>query len=208
MLSYIYPVRIDKAPGTPPTVLEVYLYRGQWQLATLDALYSDGNRYRPVLIAYKELKQFLPAVKNVLLLGTGLGSAVKIMDKQGFQPRFTLVEIDKLVLKWAMEYLDTEGLKNINPVCDDAKVFINTGEEKYDLVIVDIFKGRVVPAFVTTLNFLQKCRSRLNSGGHFVMNYIINTPADWAPVQANLSEVFPGHKVIRNDINMIIIAGV
>ena len=99
-------------------LLELLLYQGRLQLATADALYSDGNNYRPVIAMINHLKAHMPEIKTVLALGTGLGSLPQIMKRRGYQPHFTLVEYDKVVLQWAMELL---GDKNITPVCADAK---------------------------------------------------------------------------------------
>jgi spermidine synthase len=185
--------------------LEIFLSRNQFQLATVDALYSDGDRYRPATIALHHLRQVLPAVKSVLVLGTGLGSMVRAMRKEGYDPRFTLVDNDKVVLEWAMEFLDGD-MSRITPVCGDAQKFIAKNTAKFDIVFIDIFSGRVVPDFVTTGEFLQQCRDSLAPGGHLVFNYIVNDPLQWENVQIICAIALPGYQVIGLDINRIIIA--
>ena len=105
LLSYFIPVLISKTATPENPLLELYVYRGRYQLATADALYSDGAAYTPLKIAFKHLKQELPAVKHALVLGTGLASAVHVMKQTGNSPDFTLVEYDSTILKLAMEYL-------------------------------------------------------------------------------------------------------
>jgi spermidine synthase len=53
----------------------------------------------------RHLREFLPAAKSVLVLGSGLGRIVHVMRTRGYDPRFTLVEKDKTVLGWALEIL-------------------------------------------------------------------------------------------------------
>ena len=186
--------------------LELLLYRNQFQLATVDALYSDGDRYRPATAALDHLKGKLSATGNVLVLGAGLGSMVRAMRKYGYDPRFTLVDIDKVVLKWAMECLDDERISSIVPVCDSAQRFIAETQKKYDLIFIDVFSGRVVPAFVTSAAFLEQCRECLAPGGFVAFNYIINDQKEWEEVQRTCSLVLPGYKVIDLGANRIIIA--
>ncbi len=207
-LSYLYPVRIKHARGTINEVLEIYLYCGQWQLATSDALYSDGNRYRPLVAAFKYLKNKLPQVSNVLVLGAGLGSAITILNGKGYHPQVTLVDIDKQVLKWALEFANEDALPYVTPICDDASRFIVDCRARYDMVIVDVFKGRHVPPFVTGTPFLENIRRCVNKGGCVILNYIINNEEDWGKAQQIFDNVFPGHHVINLDINRILIATV
>jgi spermidine synthase len=185
-------------------LLELLLYQGRLQLATADALYSDGNNYRPVTATLNHLKSNLPDIKTVLALGTGLGSLPQIIKRRGYKPHFTLVEYDKVVLQWAMELL---GDKNITPVCADAKLFMNRNKEHYDLVFIDIFNSRVVPDFVTTSSFFSQCQESLNPGGHVAFNYMIDDPLEWMRVQEVFSSVFPVNTIIDLGINRVFVGG-
>ena len=207
-LSFFYPVRVRKGSSKENPVLELYLYRNRWQLATADALYSDGDKYRPLVVAFKELEDKLPAVKKVLVLGAGLGSAVNVLHSKGYSPEVTLVDNDKLVLQWALEMLGDKAANNVRPVCDDAQSFVQKNEQQYDLVIIDIFNGRLVPEFVTKAYFLQQCRHSVYSGGHVVFNYIVNHPKQWDDTRDIFNAVFPINKVVKNDTNRILIATV
>ena len=197
---------LRRASGAVNATLEIFLYRNQLQLATTDALYSDGDRYLPAIAALDHLKVFLPAVSNVLVLGTGLGSMVRATRSKGYDPKFTLVDNDEVVLKWAIEFLDDVHISRITPVCMDANAFIEQNNIKYDLIFRDIFSGRVVPGFVTTAVFLQQCRDSLAPGGHLAFNYIINDDRHWESVQNICSLIFPGYTAISMGINRIIIS--
>ena len=207
LLSYFIPVLISKTATPENPLLELYVYRGRYQLATADALYSDGAAYTPLKIAFKHLKHELPAVKHALVLGTGLASAVHVMKQTGNNPDFTLVEYDNTILKMAMVYLpDYKG--NIHPVCADANQFMKENKSRYELLVVDIFISRAVPEFVTTAEFLNMCKAAIKPGGHFVMNYIIQQKEEWHRVDAILRSLFPMSYCIDNGINRIIIATV
>ena len=208
LMSYLYPLRLESTSSTENPLLELFLYRGQYQLATQDALYSDGRRYRPMLVAFEALKQKLKDVKNVLVLGTGLGSAVHILAAKGYHPSYTLVEHDDLILEWCIEHLPGDEVKRVWPVCADAQSHMAHNDMKYDLVIADIFKSRVVPAFVTTEAFLTQCRRSVNPGGYIVINYMVNNDKEWRAAIAAINAVFPGNRVINHGVNRIVIATV
>ena len=177
------------------------------QLATTDAIYSDGYRYEPALLAVDSLKAVLPSIKNVLVLGAGLGSMVRVVRHRGCNPGFTLVEKDKVVLQWAMEFFEADSSALITPVCSDAQDFMAHNTIKYDFIFIDIFDGRTVPAFVTTQQFLEQCRESLSPGCHVAFNYIINHAKEWEKVKTLFASVFPKHEVLSKDINRILVGG-
>jgi spermidine synthase len=187
-------------------LLEVYLYRNRLQLTTPDACYSDGDKYTPVVGAAKYLKAALPDIKNVLALGTGLGSIVRILSSDGIRRDFTLVEIDKVILGWALEFL-ADCPADVKPVCSDAAAFMDKNRTKYDMIFVDVFISKTVPDFVTSPGFLEQCRGSLNPGGYVALNYIVNDEKDWVRVQTTFTAIFPKHHVITMGINRVLIAG-
>jgi len=199
-------VRVRQSAGAENSYLEILLYQNRLQLATDDALYSDGDKYVPAVTAVSNLKSFLPYIKTVLVLGAGLCSMVHVIRRKEFDPYFTLVEKDKVVLEWAMEFLEPNGPHKTQPICNDAQVFMRSNTSMYDFVFVDVFKGRVVPQFVITEEFLRQCRNSLSPGGHIAFNYIVNDANEWEDVKKTFSSVFPGNKIIQSGANRILIA--
>ncbi|MBA3829541.1 MAG: hypothetical protein H0X33_11440 [Taibaiella sp.] len=175
-------------------------------MATEDALYSDGTRYRPLVIAFREIIDSLSAVKDVLFLGTGIGSGAAILDKLGHTPEYTLVEIDEAVLEMALEIMPPARLALTIPVCANAEEYIKNAVLKYDLVVVDIFKGRMVPAFVMEIDFLKQIRNTTNQGGISIINYIVADDREWQVQLQKIQGVFPGCKIIKSGINRIVIS--
>lgn len=188
-----------------PSIL-LYLYRDQFQLVNSDVYYSDGTRYKPAIEVINHLKPVMPGINKVLVLGTGLGSIVNIVHGAKFFPKFTLVEIDKVILSWAIELMPPERLKDIVPVCDDAKAFLERDTEQYDLIFIDIFFGRLVPDFVSNAAFMELCRKHLSEKGHIAFNYIVNNESEWNVVYQTFSGIFKNCKVIKEDINRILIS--
>lgn len=208
ILSYLVPVTIASSSGTQNQFLEFILYRNQWQLATEEALYSDGNRYQPFRVAFKNIpKQKLQTISECLVLGTGLGSIVQILwEKYHCNPKFSLVEYDEQIMKWALENLSAMGIKNLQPYCENAAEFVKHDKGKYDLLCVDLFKGREVPSLFTEKEFLNDSKKLLKPGGTWIMNYIINNEAEMLQFISNVRSIFSNVEIIEKEQNRILIA--
>lgn len=205
MKSYFMPVLISHAYDVYGSPLKIYLYKNQWQLAKGDALYSDGVRYLPFRLAFKEIGKYTLSKKdNILLLGTGLASGVQIFSKKyNREAHFTLVEIDRQILNWATALLTVMGIKNISAYCRDAHTFLNENEVKFDLVLIDIFIGRHVPELFTSASFLKAVKTHLSPGGIWIMNYMINSDEDLVNYKNNLKSVFKDIHMIYERENII-----
>lgn len=143
-------------------------------------------------------------MKHVLVLGTGLGSVMDVMQKRGANPDFTLVEKDKVVLQWAMELAGSSH--RMRPVCDDARRFVANDDGRYDLVFVDVFSGRVVPSFVAGQEFLEGVKRLAGEHGRVAINYIPNSPVEWQRMQQQFQAIFPGGAIIGRRENRILVA--
>jgi spermidine synthase len=183
--------------------IELFLYQGRLQLATRDALYSDGVRYLPAKELYRYFNADLPLVEHVLVLGTGLASIVHVFAEKGYKPHFTLVETDKQIQKWAMEYAP-EGA-NLDPICADAGGYVESCNRKFDLIFIDIFNGRCVPPFVFSDQFLNSCKDLLEPDGHIAMNYMVNDWNEWLLVQRLFGSIFPGFEVLKRGENRLLV---
>ena len=187
-------------------VLDVFLYENRWQLATEDALYSDGDHYRPLKLAFAHIGEDLQRLKTMLLLGTGLGSAVYILHRMGVHPETTLVELDETVLGLATALMPAKLTGRLHPVCANAADYIRSCDASFDLLVVDVFIGREVPLFVTSAAFLQQCYLRLNKDGYFVLNYMMEGQAELQRMQNLIREVFPRFEEKGFGVNRIFIA--
>ena len=183
-------------------MLELFLYKGHWQLATDNAIYSDGKRYRPLVVAFKEIKFFLPLIKNVLVLGSGVGSALQIMKSMNFHPSFLFIDSDEKILELARQLMADD---NASFICADAGQFVDKDNNRYDLIIIDVFKDRQVPAFVSTTTFIEKCRERLNDRGIIIMNYMLNNKEDQEKFNLVKNELLQGSKLIRLGVNQVLV---
>jgi spermidine synthase len=209
-VSLFVPVRVHRRESDFSGSLELFRYRGRWQLATQNAIYSDGAAYTPLLKAYSALgKDFLARCNSVLVLGTGLGSAVTLLHKKyGLRPQITLLDIDESILEWAIDCLEEEGHgDHVEVICDDAAHFFEIDERKWPLLIIDLFKGQTVPAFATQKPFLKSAWKQVSAGGALVMNYIVQGSTPWEDLQRTLLEVTGRRpQIVVHGVNCIVVA--
>jgi spermidine synthase len=208
ILSYLYPVPIRKSGSDINPRLELYFYRGTYQLGTPEAMYSSGKTYEPIIKALSRIKSvWLKDVKEVLLLGTGLASAVHILDAKKLYPKVKMVDVDSLVLDWAMEFLPNPTRGNVIPVQADALQFIREDKDYYELIIVDVFIGRKVPAPITEFPFLKQCKERLLPDGKLILNFIVEKKGDDFRLKGTLERLFEKVDEVGFGENRVFVAG-
>ena len=205
--SYFSPVTLWKGSSPVSPVLELLLYRGRFQLATVDALYSDGDRYRPLVAGFGAVRARVKEIKSALVLGGGIGSAVDVLRRFGARPQVTLVELDEVVAQWAKELLHKEDRPRVRIVVDDAQQFIGRDTLRYDALVVDVFTGREAAPFTTGPDFLEACKRRLYPRGIFILNYMQNpgTPAPWSQTLTRIRAVFPQARTLSFGPNRVVV---
>jgi spermidine synthase len=183
------------------------LYCNRLQLFTERALYSDGDRYSPAVAVVERLPTSLLAEPRVLILGGGLGSLVRVLCRRGCtSAQYTLVELDNVVLGWALEAFADGAAPKTEIVGGDAEAFMTENQRVFDLIFVDVFQGRTVPEFVTSSRFLGQCKHSLSPRGFFALNYIEEDEQRWQRARATLAELFPWHELVRSHDNRIFLS--
>ena len=105
--------------------------------------------------------------KDALLLGLGGGSLYKQLEQNKLE--VDVVEIDRRIEKIAKEYFGID--KDINVIVDDARHFINTTPNKYDLIIYDLYHSETPPIHLMTKEAFNEIASKLNKDGVLVINF-------------------------------------
>lgn len=200
-ISFFLPLKMWRGLGSHGQRLELILYQGQWQLTTDDAIYSDGWRYQPLRVAFGKIRKRLPFVEQAVFLGSGIGSGIMVLRRMGFVPQCTLVDHDEEILNLARSVLQQPAIRFS---CMDAEGFVHHSEENFDLLVIDIFEGRVVPGFVSNEQFLLRCRQLMRKDGIIVVNFMVNQAEDGLRLQ-NIINLLPRCEVIDLGVNKVIL---
>ncbi len=113
--------------------------------------------------------------KKILVLGVAGGTVIRMLHGFFSDAVITGVDIDPLMITIGKKYFGLDDVAGLRLIRSDANTFIQSTVKKnkqYDMVILDMSFGRVIPKFVTSPTFLRRIRSTLSSSGCVVINYL------------------------------------
>jgi len=103
-------------------------------------------------------KEFSP--QSILLLGLGGGSNTILVRKMYPQAKITVIEIDPQMVDIAYKFFGLKKHKNLEIIVDDAEYYVkNLGSKRFDLILVDCFVGKFIPASLQQINFIKSLYS-------------------------------------------------
>jgi len=186
---------------------ELYLLytKGRYQLVTDKVIYSYEDRYDNFVAAFIHID--LEAIKNVLILGYGLGSIPHIAEKVYNKTfSYTAIEIDPEIIRLALKYTMPELKSTIDLIESDAFTYMKYEEALYDLICFDVFLNDIIPSKFLSQSFLEKLNLRLTEAGVLVINMLYHTDQDRIStneyVNTVFTKVFTVHKTVfvRNNL--------
>ena len=172
ILSYLFPIRLERQHSRFNERLDVILFHGELQLNSRNANYSFGPLHEVMKRALSAAtEEFNPTFNRILLLGYGGGSAARII-KEEYNPtaQITAVEIDQIVISIAQKWFYTEDVYFERK---DAAEFVQNTPGKWDLIISDVFVDKSVPGYFKTAEYLSALRNLLDTNGVLIQNIII-----------------------------------
>ncbi len=172
ILSYLYPITLYKEKSSISETLEVTLYNGKYILNTKNTNYSYGSLQIVLKKGLLEIgKNNISEMKHILILGVAGGSVVKtLVNDFNFSNKITGVELDQHVIDIANKYFNLNTFQNFECVIDDAQKFVEETPNKYDLIIIDIFNDKVMPAFLFEKDFIHNTKNLLQKKGYILFN--------------------------------------
>lgn len=171
-LSYFLPINIYQKKSNVSRNLEVTWNNGQLVLDSANTNYSYGSLQRVLrkglkYIGYKRIQNF----ESVLVLGVAGGSVIKtLVDEIQFKGKITGVEIDEEVVRIANDYFQLHKIPNFNLIVGDAFEYVLKCQEKYDLIIIDVFQDTTMPSFLFEDHFIKHIQQILNIEGFILFN--------------------------------------
>lgn len=174
-LSYFIPITIHKKKSIYSKSLEVTWNYGELVLDSANTNYSFGSLQRILkkglkYIGYDRIKKF----NEILVLGVAGGSVIKtLVNDIQFKGNITGIEIDKDVIQIAKNYFNIDEITNLTLIQDDAFEFVLKTNQKYDLIIIDIFLDTTMPNFLFEDFFINRITTLLNINGFILFNTMV-----------------------------------
>ena len=129
------------------------------------------------------------APRRILMLGLGGGSISTYLGRFMPEAAVTTVEIDPGVITAAKTYFGLRESERMRYRAGDGRVFLNRDSERYDLILVDAYRGGYVPFHLLTREFYGLVKQRLAPGGAAAFN-VHDGSKLYASTVKTLGEVF------------------
>jgi spermidine synthase len=132
-------------------------------------------------------------LRRVAILGNAGGTTARALGV--YYPRAPVdgVELDPAVTRVGRRYFGLDDNPRLTVHTADARPFLRSTDERYDLIVVDAYHQPYVPFYLATQEFFRLVRERLAPGGIVALN-VAATPDDTSLVHAisgTLATEFP-----------------
>ncbi len=153
----------------------------------------------------------LDQVERVAIIGLAGGTIARQYSNVYGPVPIDGVEIDPEIVRAGREFFGMDQ-PNLNTIVADGRRFLAQTDEIYDVIAVDAYRLPYIPWHMTTVEFFQQARDRLDKDGVLMVN-VGRTENDYRLVEAivaTLETVFPSTHVISvpDSFNAIVIATV
>lgn len=132
-------------------------------------LLVNGSRQSGKYVEWLWKKAFsafnLGPCRSILVLGVGGGTVIHLLRRRYPDAHITAVDIDPQMIEIGKKYFGLSRVPNLELIIADAKDYKNT--RRYDLVVIDLFIGRHIPDFVSSVAFLKRLE-----GSVVIINYL------------------------------------
>ena len=122
------------------------------------------TRYMTVGLAYAK------AIDSILEIGLGGGRTSWYLHKTLPNTLITTVELDPGVISLAKKYFGIREENNFNMVVRDGRIYLARNADKYDVILIDAYRGPFVPFHLLTKEFYSLVKNKLKPGGVTVQN--------------------------------------
>ena len=129
-------------------------------------------------------------INSILEIGLGGGRTAWYLHRVFPNAQITTVELDPAVIELSKKYFGIKEEPNFKVVNADGRLFLADSKEKYDVILVDAYRGPFVPFHLLTKEFYQLVKAHLALGGVVAQNIESSTMLYDSAVKT-INEVFP-----------------
>lgn len=122
-------------------------------------------------------------LERVAILGNAGGTTARALGRYYPQATVDGVEIDPAVSRVGRRYFGLGDNPRLRVHDLDARPFLRSTDERYDLIVVDAYHQPYVPFYLATREFFALVRERLRPGGIVALN-VASVPGDTRLVRA------------------------
>jgi len=154
----------------PPYVTLTFGHNGR--LYTESIYNTKDDRDLPVVYTRYMTAGLIYAkdVKSILEIGAGGGRTAWYLHRHMPEVPITTVELDPVVAELAQKHFGIKNEENFEIATRDGRLFLRENKKKYDVILIDAYRGPFVPFHLLTKEFYQAVEGHLAPGGVVVQN--------------------------------------
>ncbi len=150
-----------------------------------------------------------PAVSNMAVVGLAAGTIPKQFIRVFGPIPVDGIELDPAIVQAGRDFFEMNE-PNINVIVGDGRYQLNQLDKQYDIITLDAYKVPYIPWHLTTREYFQEVRARLDDDGILAIN-VGRAPSDRRlidAITATLLQVFPTvHALdVPGSLNTILVA--
>ena len=130
---------------------------------------------------------------RLAILGNGAGTTARAYAHYFPDTRIDGVEIDGELHEIGKRYFGLRDRPQLQLFTEDARPFLRRIDRKYDVIMVDAYRQPYIPFYLTTVEFFELARERLDPGGVLIVNVGHPEKSDELEkvLSATIGSVFP-----------------
>ncbi|MEM7620348.1 MAG: fused MFS/spermidine synthase [Pseudomonadota bacterium] len=163
------------------------------------ALPVPYTRYMTLALPYA------PKLSSILEIGFGGGRTARYLNLHLPKTQIKSVELDPQVVELAKKYFGIKDSENFAIKVKDGRRYLIQSSQKWDVIMIDAYRGPFVPFHLLTKEFFQLAKSRLSENGIVVQN-IEPTTMMFDSALATISSVFDHVDLYQSAGNVVAVA--
>jgi spermidine synthase len=144
-------------------------------------------------------------IHSILEIGFGGGRTSWYLHRFLPDVSVTSVELDPAVLELAKKYFGIREEPNFQVVNRDGRLFLSESKDRYDIILIDAYRGPFVPFHLLTKEFYQIVKDHLADGGVVAQNVEPSTMLFDSAVKT-INAVFPQLDFYKASGNIVTVA--
>ncbi len=144
-------------------------------------------------------------IHSILEIGFGGGRTSWYLHRFLPDVSVTSVELDPTVEELAKKYFGIRDEPNFHLVSQDGRIFLKNSKDKYDIILIDAYRGPFVPFHLLTKEFYQIVKDHLADGGVVAQNVEPTTMLFDSAVKT-IHAVFPQEDFYLAEGNVVTVA--
>jgi spermidine synthase len=109
-------------------------------------------------------------VRRMLVIGNAGGTTTRAFGELYPDVAIDGVEIDREVTEAGRRYLGLGDNPKLTVYDEDGRPYLERTDERYDVIAIDAYRQPYIPFYLTTKEFFELVRSRLEPGGVVALN--------------------------------------